>query len=41
MSAVDGAFFLVWTRSTKCAIKVGNIGLKFSSFSKELFTSSL
>ena len=41
MSAVVGTIFLVWTRSTKCGIKVGNIGLKFSSFSKELFTSAL
>ena len=41
MSAAVGGIFLVWTRSTKCAIKVGNIGLKFFSFSKELFTSAL
>ena len=41
VSVAVGAIFLVWTRSTKCAIKVGNIGLKFSSFSKELFTSAL
>ena len=41
MSAVVGAIFLVWTRSTKCGINVGNISLKFSIFSKELFTSAL
>ena len=41
MSTVVGAILLVWTRSTRCALKVGNIGLKFSSFSKDLFTSAL